>query len=196
MINIATVPEWLENSVSETEHQNILNRLFSQVVIDAVHLLLPEHLQDLLVERLHAFQVVSKRLLDNDSGPAAGAVQANRSQQLSEGSVETGRRGEVKKAITGSSTLLIDPGNQRTESLEALLILHIGGSVKHAGCAILPDPAIDLILVDILMDGLLHSGTKVLTTHGGAGRSHNGKTAGQKTLLSQIVECWNQLALG
>ena len=55
MINIATVPERLENTVSETENQDILNRLLSQVVIDAIHLLFPKHLQNLLVERLHAF---------------------------------------------------------------------------------------------------------------------------------------------
>ena len=46
------------------------------------------------------------------------------------------------------------------------------------------------------MDGLLHSGTKVLTAHGSASRCHNGESAGQKTLLSQTVKCWNELALG
>ena len=41
MINSVTIPELFENRVGEPEHQNILYCFFSQIMVDAEHLVLP-----------------------------------------------------------------------------------------------------------------------------------------------------------
>src|SRR5207244_413769 len=69
VINVAAVPDRLENSVGETKSQNILDGFFAQVVIDAVDLLLLHDLEQLLVQGLRRVQVATKGLLDNDPPP-------------------------------------------------------------------------------------------------------------------------------
>ena len=69
MINVAAVPDRLENSVGEAERQDVLNSLFAQVMIDAIDLLLPGNVEELLVKRLRRFQIMPKRLLDDYPPP-------------------------------------------------------------------------------------------------------------------------------
>ena len=51
VIDVAAVPDRLENSVGEAQSQNVLNGFFAQVVIDAVDLLFVGHPQQLLVQQ-------------------------------------------------------------------------------------------------------------------------------------------------
>ena len=60
VIDVAAVPDRLEDSVGKTERQNVLHRLFAQVVVDAVNLLFVGDLQQLLVQRFGRLQVVPK----------------------------------------------------------------------------------------------------------------------------------------
>jgi hypothetical protein len=39
MINIAPVPDRLENCISETEHQKVLRSLFTEIMINSVNLM-------------------------------------------------------------------------------------------------------------------------------------------------------------
>src|SRR5580700_5881161 len=49
VINVAAVPDWLENAICETKSQNILNGFFAQIVVNAIDLLFTNHLQELAV---------------------------------------------------------------------------------------------------------------------------------------------------
>ena len=51
VINVAPVPDRLENAVAEPEHDDVLHRLFAEVVIDAINLALLQRLLDLGIER-------------------------------------------------------------------------------------------------------------------------------------------------
>ncbi len=65
VINVIPVPDWLEDSVGKAEHQNVLHRLFAQVVIDAEDLVFLEDRVDLAVQLARRLQVVAKRLFDH-----------------------------------------------------------------------------------------------------------------------------------
>ena len=54
VIDVAPVPDRLENSVGKAEGQNVLDRFLAQVMIDAVNLLLARDLEKLLIQRLRA----------------------------------------------------------------------------------------------------------------------------------------------
>ena len=69
MIDVAAVPNRLENSISEAERQNILYSFFPQIMIDTINLVLANAAQQLLVKGLGRFQIVAKRLLYDHSPP-------------------------------------------------------------------------------------------------------------------------------
>ena len=74
VVDVAAVPERLEDAVAEPEDQQVADRLLAQVVVDAIDLRLAEDLADLAVEPLRRFEVVPERLLDDDPPPAAVVV--------------------------------------------------------------------------------------------------------------------------
>lgn len=57
MVNVTPVPERLEDAVAQSESQDVLHRLFAQVVVDAVDLALVEDAEHVGVERLGAGEV-------------------------------------------------------------------------------------------------------------------------------------------
>ena len=71
VVDVAAVPERLEDAVAEPEDQQVADGLLAQVVVDAVDLRLAEDLADLAVEPLRRVEVVAERLLDDDPPPAA-----------------------------------------------------------------------------------------------------------------------------
>src|SRR6266851_961255 len=68
---IPPVPDGLENSIVEAEYHDVLHRLFSQIVIDAIDLIFLQHILDVAVQRLGRVQIVSKRLFDYHPAPAS-----------------------------------------------------------------------------------------------------------------------------
>src|SRR5687767_2207645 len=112
MVDIAAIPERLENGIVKAEDQDVLYRLFAEVVIDAVDLVFLEHALDIAVQRLGGVQVVSKWLLDHDPAPVCIVLlrQASSSQLLDDRRKKPGRGREVKKIITLSVVLGVYPG--------------------------------------------------------------------------------------
>src|SRR5262245_38668879 len=70
VIDIPAVPYRLEYSVGKTKDQKVLNRLFPEVMVDAVDLILVEDLGSFNVQVLCALEVMAERLLDDNPGPA------------------------------------------------------------------------------------------------------------------------------
>ena len=75
VINIVVIPDRFEARIGETEDQHVLDRLFPQVVIDAVELLLTDDLEQLAIQRPRGRGIMPKRLFDNDPPPAARALE-------------------------------------------------------------------------------------------------------------------------
>src|ERR1700674_4463188 len=71
MIDIAPVPHRFENRVANAKNEQILGGLLSKVVIDPIDLVFSENGRQLAVQLASGFQIMSKRLLDNDPAPAA-----------------------------------------------------------------------------------------------------------------------------
>ena len=69
VIDVAAVPDRLENSVGEAERQDVLDGFLAQVVIDAVDLLFARHPQQLLVQQPGGFEIVAEGLFDDHAPP-------------------------------------------------------------------------------------------------------------------------------
>ncbi|MCY1426032.1 hypothetical protein D9M71_418400 [compost metagenome] len=74
VVDVVIVPERFEQAVGKAADQNILHRLFAQVMVDAVDLPLAHHLQQAGVERLGAGQVGAEGLLDHHAAKTAGGL--------------------------------------------------------------------------------------------------------------------------
>src|SRR6185503_3049784 len=70
VIDVAPVPERLEDPIAEPEDQQVPDGLLPEVVVDAVDLRLAEDPEDLAVEPLRRLEVAPERLLDDDPAPA------------------------------------------------------------------------------------------------------------------------------
>ena len=74
VVDVAPVPDGLEDGVGEAQGEDVLDRLLPEVVVDAVHLLLGERGVHTGVEIAGALLVVPVGLLDDDAheGPVGG----------------------------------------------------------------------------------------------------------------------------
>ena len=70
MIDIVAVPNRLKNGVPKAEHQHILDRFFTEVVIDSVDLIFTKGLVDRFVELFCGRRIGAEWFLDNDSAIA------------------------------------------------------------------------------------------------------------------------------
>ena len=78
MIDVAAIPDGLENSVGKPKRHDVLDGFFAEVVVDPVDLLFANNLQELLVESSGRVDVASKRLFDNDPSPLTDSLHSVR----------------------------------------------------------------------------------------------------------------------
>src|SRR5688572_31616511 len=67
VIDEVAVPDRFEDAVTKSEHQDILNRFFPQIVVDAIDLTLFQDREQIAIELLSGRQIVSERLLEYES---------------------------------------------------------------------------------------------------------------------------------
>ena len=121
MVDVAPVPERLEDAVCEAEHQKVAYGLLAQVVIDSVDLLLAEDLEHFPVQPSGRLDVTPKRLLDDDPPPTAAVnlvVQADPPElgdHLGEG---RGLGGQVEQTVAAGPVLLVDLIEARGQPVE------------------------------------------------------------------------------
>ena len=65
-VDVAAIPDRLEDAVAETKYHDVLNCLFAEVVIDSVNLIFTKHLHQLLIELSCRINVRTEGLLDHD----------------------------------------------------------------------------------------------------------------------------------
>ena len=74
MVNILTIPERLEDPVGEAQNEQVLNRFFAEVMVDAEDLALAEGGHRDAVQLLRRLQVMPERLLDDHPRERAAAL--------------------------------------------------------------------------------------------------------------------------
>jgi hypothetical protein len=122
VIDEVVVPERLEDPVGEPEHQQVLDRLFSQVMIDAVDLLLVEDLVDLAVEGAGRLQVDAERLLDDHPRERLAGRRLGRQLGLAEAAdhrrERRGGRRQIEDPVAGEPQRLLDLPEAHLQPLE------------------------------------------------------------------------------
>ena len=125
VVDVAAIPERLEDAVAEAEDQQVPDGLLAQVVVDAIDLRLAEDLADLAVQALGRVEVVPERLLDDDPAPAAVVplVIEPDPAQLGDDVGELRRlRREVEDPVAARPVLLVDRVEARAQRIEPVRI--------------------------------------------------------------------------
>ncbi len=68
-VDIAAIPDRLEDSVAETKNQNVLHGFFAQIVIDGINLLFVQDLLELLVKLAGRIEIAAERFFDHEPPP-------------------------------------------------------------------------------------------------------------------------------
>ena len=104
VVDVSLVPQGLENRVAEAHHQEILDKLLGEVVVDAVDLALVEDREDGPVEPFRGAEVAAEGLLEHHPGVAAPLRllgEACLLHALHHGADELRRDGQVEDAVDG-----------------------------------------------------------------------------------------------
>jgi hypothetical protein len=75
MVDVAAIPDGLEDGVVEAENHDVLHGLFAEIVIDAVDLVFLQDALDVAIQGLGGFDIGSEGLLDDDAAPASLVLQ-------------------------------------------------------------------------------------------------------------------------
>ena len=69
MVNEAVVPDRFKDAIAEAKNQDVLYRLFSQIMINAEYLVFSQHFLDLMIQFFGRLQIVAKRFFKNQAAP-------------------------------------------------------------------------------------------------------------------------------
>ena len=145
VVDMVAVPQRLEDAVGKAQHQDVLNCLFSEEVIDPINLILGKYLEDLPVEGLGRCQVVPEGFLDDHPPPRMVRLPgepctAKLLDHRAKESVGNGQVEQYVRRIVLARTLLLENRRQPTKSLWfSEISSHIAHSAREPGPGLLID---------------------------------------------------------
>ena len=140
VIDVAAVPDGLENSVGETERHDVLDGLFTQIMIDAIDLLLVGELEQFLIEGFGRFQVVTERLFDHHPTPVVVVLlhQAGGRELFNNRTEEARSRRHVKEHVLMGGVIAVDLGQAILDLRIKRVIVEIAGKIIEAAREVIP----------------------------------------------------------
>src|SRR5580704_16127114 len=108
VVDVIAVPDRLEQAIGEAQHQDVLDRFLSKVMIDAIDLMLVKNFEQLAIELLCGSEISAEWLLEDHAAPAAVALAGEPGFPEPPGDRLEGcrRRGQVEQAIAGAVAFL------------------------------------------------------------------------------------------
>src|SRR6516164_6395529 len=145
MIDVVAVPDGFEQPVREPQYQDILHRLLSEIVVDAIDLLFLQQPEKLAIERARRSKIESKRLFNDE--PPPGSVFLTREARLTELSADRGERsrrsGEIEQPVAAGVALPLQARQRQAELLIGRLILRVSVDIGRTVEKFARDPIID-----------------------------------------------------
>ena len=109
VIDVATVPDWLEEGIGEAEGQDVLDSLLTEIMVDAVNLAFLECLEQGTIEGAGKIQVAPKGFFYNQARTLAVVGEMGQTQIVGNGLHNRGRGSKVKYTLSMISPGFIQP---------------------------------------------------------------------------------------
>ena len=197
VIHVASVPDGLENAVRESEHQDVLDGLLSQIVVDSVDLLLAQRLPEITVQVTGGLEIPPERLLDDHPPPVPGGLpdKARLAELTDDPGEGTRRRCEVVQVVSTSFVLRIHAGELARQAPVGVRVTEIASDIADALLQPVPGFGSELVLEE-LPDVPVEPIDEGLRREFAACDADDGEALRQQPSRREIVESRNQLALG
>ncbi len=132
VVDAVPVPQRFEQAVGKAQREDVLNRLFAEVMIDAIDLLLAEDRENVLVELLGRGEIDAKWLLDDKPAPTRRFSRQPRFAKAAHDRRERRRRRrQIEKTVGGDGALGPDPLEPLREAAVSLDIAQSPGHVME-----------------------------------------------------------------
>ncbi len=180
VVDVIAIKERFEDGVAEAEQQDVLHRLFAEIVIDPVDLLLGEIATQVAGQCLGGRQVVAVRLFENDTQGTIRVGRRNHSRlthRFDSRHKQIGRRRQVGDLFALHARAAFDLLEILLQTGEFLRVLDVGAVVEQALGEVTP------LLIgkeprgDFLFDGLGHLGAERIVGFFAAGHADNRRSA-------------------
>ncbi len=197
VIDVAPVPDGLEDSVGESKRQDVLDRFLAQIMIDAIDLLFFRNFQQLHIQVPGRLQVMTKGFLDDHPPPVLVVLfhKPGFSQVFDDGAEKTRGGRQVEEVIAVRGMVLVYFLQQVFQLRVDVLVVELGGHVIHTA-----EEPFDDVLVAIVARVVLYIVGQFLAEivggHRGMRDSHDGEFARQQVGFGEVVERGNELAAG
>src|ERR1700722_6587300 len=125
VVDIVGIPDRVEQLVGESHREDVLHRLFTQVVVNAEHRLLGKDAVDHVVQLACTVQIVAERLLDDHPAPAAilGLGQPGGVQLLAHRGKALRRDRKVESMVTGGAACSVELVQRLGQPGECLVVV-------------------------------------------------------------------------
>jgi hypothetical protein len=195
VVDVAPVPDRLEDAVGEPEDHDVLDGLLAQVVIDPVDLALGEIAAQLLIEGAGRFEVLAERFLDDHPAPMPLRFgQKPRRAELVHHRREHGRRRrQVIEMIALGLLRRVHLRQQLTEGGEGRGRGEIARQVMDAAQERVAHRGVGMVRAE-LVERLAHPVAEDLHGQGLARHADERDLPREKAVLGQVVERGNELA--
>jgi hypothetical protein len=128
VVDGVAAPHAVEDRVGEPQDEQVLDRLLAEVVVDAEHLRLVEHLVDEAVQLPGAGQVRPERLFEDDAVPLLGPPVPDQGDQVGEGGR---RRGAVVQPAALGAPVGVEALQQLVQPPEGIGVVEDAGLVEE-----------------------------------------------------------------
>ena len=177
VVDVIAIPDRLEQSVGEAQHQDVLHRLLAEIMVDAENLILLENAEKLLIERPRGSEIGAERLLDDDAPPGAVVLprQAGLAEMAADRREARRRRCQIEQPIALGAALALDAGKLLPKLLVSRLVvgiaLDIGDAAEH-----LLDHALDRLSAWRISAGSWRDRREMLRSMTRCARRRSGRT--------------------
>ena len=192
VVDVIAVPDRLENGVRKAHHQDVLNRLFAEIVVDAEDLVFLPAAFDHAIEFLGTGVVAAKGFFNHHPAALGIGQEPGCRQSPATTAVEGWGDGKVEGAVAAGSALAVDLLEALAESHQVVAFLQINRLVEEASRKGFPALR---VVSDLAGERRFHLLAEFVVAPGAASTAEHSKFARQPPLPEQIEQGWNQLAM-
>ena len=197
VIDVASIPDRLEDAVRKAEDHDVLHGLLAEVVVDPVDLRLREDGVQLAIQGLGTREIVPERLLDDHAFPALGLLdQAGGSQVAGDHREELRERRHVEDPVARGATFLVELGEPCAQPVVASLVVESHRHVVEALGERVPDGIVDRLGPRVLLHGGPHDLAKLVIRPDRIRATNNAEAGRQIAVERQVIERRHQLPGG
>src|SRR5579872_1585303 len=192
VVDMVAIPDRFEHAVGKAQHQDVLNRLFAEVMVDPVNLVFGGDLEQIGVQRLGGVKIGAERLFDDKPSPRAPVFvqHAGAAELLRDRGEGLGRRRQIEQAVAAGRTVGFELFQPLAHRAERIRLLRIG---LDRGDAFQKPPRNRLVdgAGFELMQALEQAVAQLIVRHAFAGDADHAEFLGQEIGSREIIKRWN-----